>query len=261
MPEVTRPYEPGVPCWVDLMVPDQQAALDFYRDLFGWQGEIGPAENGGYAVCSLNGKAVAGIMTAMSPDDQPPPPPAWTTYLASADVDASAQAISKHGGAVRTPAMDVLTLGRMAVASDPTGAVFGLWHAKDFIGSQLVNEPGTVIWSELDTSDLDAATAFYSALGVETAPMDGAPDYFALQVAGRTIGGMQGLDKMPEGTPSHWLTYFSVDDTDSTVDALTRAGGSVLIPPFDMVAGRMAVVKDPQGGLFAVINARPPETG
>jgi uncharacterized protein len=60
MPEVTDPYQPGTPCWVDLMVPDQQAALDFYRDLFGWQGEPGPPETGGYAVCTLNGKAVGG---------------------------------------------------------------------------------------------------------------------------------------------------------------------------------------------------------
>ena len=47
MSDVTGPYAPGTPCWVDLMVSDQQAALDFYRDLFGWQGEVGPPETGG----------------------------------------------------------------------------------------------------------------------------------------------------------------------------------------------------------------------
>lgn len=55
MPEVTSPYAPGTPCWIDLSVPDQRAALDFYRDLFGWQGEPGPPETGGYAVCTLRG--------------------------------------------------------------------------------------------------------------------------------------------------------------------------------------------------------------
>lgn len=72
------------------------------------------------------------------------------------------------------------------------------------------------------------------------------------------IGGMQSLENSPPGSPSHWLTYFSVDNTDSTVDALVRAGGNVLAPPFDMVAGRMAVLQDPQGAIFAVINATGP---
>lgn len=258
MSEVTDPYESGTPCWVDLMVPDQQAALDFYCDLFGWQGEPGPPETGGYAVCTLNGKAVAGIGPAMAQAGQPAPPTAWTSYLAAADADATAQAITNNGGSVLVPTMDVLTSGRVVVAADPTGAVFGLWQARDFIGSQVVNEPGSVIWSELNTADPDVAKAFYPALGVETAPMEGAPGYFSLKVAGRMVGGMQGLDNLPAGTPSHWMTYFSVGDTDSTVDALARAGGSVLKAPFDMMAGRMAVVQDPQGATFSVINATGP---
>lgn len=49
------------------------------------------------------------------------------------------------------------------------------------------------------------------------------------------------------------MTYFSVDDCDSVVDALVKAGGSVIRPPFDMQAGRMSVVTDPQGAVFAPI--------
>ncbi|KOU49141.1 VOC family protein [Streptomyces sp. WM6378] len=266
MPKVSGPYAPGTPCWVDLMVPDQQAALDFYRDLFGWQGEVGPPETGGYALCSLNGQPVAGIMAAMNPDGSTPdpmPPTVWTTYLATADLDATEKKSASNGGQVMVPGMDVMTLGRMAVASDPTGAVFGLWQAKDFPGAGIVNEPGAIIWNELNTSDTDAASSYYSkTLGITAAAMEEADGYFALNVDGRTVGGMQalsGIDGLPPGTPSHWLTYFAVDDTDSTVDALIRAGGTVLKPPFDMMAGRMAVVQDPQGGVFAIIKATGPE--
>ncbi|MFI5617934.1 VOC family protein [Streptomyces sp. NPDC051567] len=265
MPDVTGPYTPGTPCWFDLMVPDQQAALDFYRDLLGWQGETGPPETGGYAVCTLNGKPVAGIMAAMNPDGSKPdpaPPTVWTTYLATADVDATAAAVTGKGGQVVVPGIDVLTLGRMAVVSDSTGAAFGLWQARDFPGAGVVNEPGSVVWNELNTSDPEAASAFYSeALGVTVAPMEGAEGYFSLSAGGRVVGGLQALssvDGMPPDAPSHWLTYFSVDDTDSTVAALVRAGGNVLKPPFDMEAGRMAVVQDPQGGVFAIIDARGP---
>lgn len=255
MPVVTAPYQPGTPCWVDLIASDQQAALDFYRDLFGWQGEIGPPEFGGYAVCSLNGRPVAGIMARMAPEGQPLPPVSWTTYLASDDADASAQAVTDNGGTIVYPVMDVGTTGRMLVAADPTGAVFGVWQKVDFIGAGIVNEPGALVWNELNTTDTEAAGTFYhKAFGLRPATIQGMEGYYSLNVHERTVGGMQPVaEYLPPGTPSHWMTYFSVDDTDSVVDALVKAGGSVLQPPFDMQSGRMAVVGDPQGAVFAVV--------
>lgn len=260
MPEVNSAYAPGTPCWVDLMAPDQRAALDFYRDLFGWQGEPGPPETGGYTVCTLNGKAVAGIGPSMAQEGQSEPPTVWTTYLAVTDADAASTAITDNQGRITMPAMDVLTFGRMAVVSDPTNAVFGLWEARDFFGAEVVNEPGAVIWNELNTADPEAAKRFYPAtLGIAVTPFEQVPGYYSLLVGGKAVGGMQGLDNLPDGMPSHWMTYFAVDDTDSTVDALVRAGGNVLKPPFDMIAGRMAVVQDPQGGTFCVIQGAEPE--
>ncbi|MFF2039434.1 VOC family protein [Kitasatospora sp. NPDC058170] len=255
MPVVTAPYKPGTPCWVDLMASDQQAALDFYRDLFGWQGEVGPAEFGGYAMCSLNGKPVAGIMAQMAPEGQPVPPVSWTTYLAADDADAAARAIADSGGTILYPVMDVGTVGRMLVAADPTGAVFGVWQKVDFIGAGIVNEPGALVWNELNTTDTDAAGRFYhQAVGLRPATIQGMEGYYSLNVGDRTVGGMQKTaEYLAPGTPPHWMTYFSVDDTDSTVDALVRAGGSVIQPPFDMQSGRMAVVQDPQGAVFALI--------
>ncbi|MFJ9776979.1 VOC family protein [Kitasatospora sp. NPDC101157] len=257
MPVVTDPYKPGTPCWIDLMASDQQAALDFYRDLFGWQGEIGPAEFGGYAVCTLGGRPVAGIMAQSGPEGQPLPPVAWTTYLASDDADAAKAAIAGNGGTVLYDPMDVGALGRMLVAADPTGAVFGVWQAMDFIGAGVVNEPGALVWNELNTADTGAAGRFYQpALGLRPATIQGMDGYYSLNVGDRTVGGMQGIPKyLDPGTPSHWMPYFSVDDTDSVVDAVVKRNGTVIQPPFDMQSGRMAVVKDPQGAVFAVIQA------
>ncbi|MFI9275181.1 VOC family protein [Kitasatospora sp. NPDC052896] len=259
MPVVSTPYPPGTPCWVDLMAPDQQAAIDFYRDLFGWQGEKGPEEFSGYAILTLNDKPVAGIGPAMAMGDNPPPPTAWTTYLSSADAEATAARITGAGGALIVPAMEVGTAGKMLIATDPTGAVFGVWQPLDFFGAQIVNEPGAVIWNELNTSDPAAASSFYpAALGVGVAPMEGMDGYFALNVDGRTVGGLQGLANQPPGTPSHWATYFSVDDVDSTVDAAVKAGGTLLAAPFDSPVGRMASIGDPQGGPFWIIAAQGP---
>ncbi|MGW2330846.1 VOC family protein [Streptomyces sp. NPDC001700] len=260
MPEFSAPYQPGTPCWVDLTASDQQAALDFYTGLFGWSGEVGPAEFGGYTVCTLKDHPVAGVMAAQAMDDQPAPPTVWTTYFASTDAQATSEAISRNGGTVLLPVMDVMDLGKMMVAADPTGAVFGVWEARQFPGAGIVNEPGALVWNELNTSDREAASTFYAeALGIETTAMEGdAGDYYALSVNGRTVGGLQTLrEGVPSGTPSHWLIYFSVDNVDRTVAKLSAEGGTVLKPPFDMVAGRMALVQDPQGAPFAVIAPQP----
>lgn len=265
MPDMNGPYKPGTPCWVDLMVPDQQAALDFYSDLFGWQGEVGPPETGGYSVCQLKGKPVAGIMKAMNPDGtvpDPMPPTVWTTYLSTDGIEATLKAVTDAGGSVMVGPMDVMELGRMAVIADPTGAVVGLWQAGSFDGAGIVNEHGALIWNELSTSDTDAAAAFYSAvLPISPAPsqMPDAQGYTEFNVGGRAIGGMMDLSSMPPGVPPHWLPYFHVDDVDSIQAAAVRAGGSVKAPAFDMAAGRMAVLSDPQGGTFAVITASEPE--
>ncbi|MEV4616733.1 VOC family protein [Kitasatospora sp. NPDC049258] len=258
MPEITTAYATGTPCWVDLTAADQQAALGFYRDLFGWQGEIGPAELGGYAVCSLNGRAVAGIGPQLAPDGLPQPPVAWTTYLACTDADAVQRAVVEAGGTVLMPVMDVPGTGRMLLVADPAGAVFGVWQPADFIGAQVAGEHGALVWNELHTADPGTVEPFYRAVfGAEIALMEGMDDYFAFNVGGRAVGGTTRLANDPPGTPAHWLTYFAVDDVDSTVDALVKRQGTVLAPPFDMPAGRMAVVADPQGAAFAVLKPQP----
>ncbi|KUJ65185.1 glyoxalase [Streptomyces albus subsp. albus] len=264
MSEVTTPYEPGTPCWVDLAAPDQQAALDFYAEVLGWSGTVGPEETGGYAVCTMREKPVAGIMAAQPMGDQPAPPTVWTTYLAAADASAAEAAVTRAGGTVVVPTMDVMDLGRMLIAADPTGAVFGIWQAKEFPGAQVVNEANALVWNELNTTDVQAAIPFYkTVLGIDAEPMtmEGAEGYYALSVKGHPVGGLQAMPEgAPAGTPSHWLTYFAVDDADDVVSRLTAAGGAAIQPPFDMVAGRMAIVKDAQGAVFAVIKPKPMES-
>jgi uncharacterized protein len=261
MPEINAPYAQGTPCWLDLMAKDQRAAMDFYQDLFGWEGESGPDEFGGYAVMTLRGKPVAGIGPSMAPEGMPEPPHVWTTYLASDDADASAKQITAAGGNVMVPVMDVGDLGRMAIAADPTGAVFGFWQHKEFIGAVIVNEADALIWNDCNTRDVPTASAFYkAAFGIETEPMEGVEGYFSLTVAGNPVGGMQNMDAdFPKEVPPHWMPWFAVDDVDSTVDAHVRAGGSVLVPAMQIAPGRMAGLADPWGGQFCVLKPEPME--
>lgn len=250
-------YEPGVPSWVDLGTPDLDAARAFYGKLFGWSSAgLGP-EAGGYDMFKRGEAHVAGV----GPLQGEGVPSAWTSYIATDDVDGAVKRVEEAGGAVFVPPMDVMEAGRMAIAADPTGAVFGIWQPREFIGAELVNEAGTLCWNELMTRDVDAAKSFYAAVfgwGAHSSSADDSAagmDYTEFQIGERSIAGMMAMpDGMPAEVPSNWLVYFAVDDCDASVAAADSAGGSVATPPMDIPSvGRFAVLNDPFGAVFAVI--------
>jgi predicted enzyme related to lactoylglutathione lyase len=252
-------YAPGTPCWVDLGTPDIEAAVAFYSGFFGW--EVPAAENaeqtGGYRQAMLRGKPVAGMMPLM----QEGQPPAWSSYISVEDADAIAAKVRDAGGEVLAEPMDVMGLGRMAVFSDPAGAAIGIWQPGSFVGAEVVNESNAVVWNELNTRDPGAGKSFYGAVfgwGFEERKFENGP-YTSLKAGEATVGGMIDITgRAPDEVPSHWLVYFAVDDTDATVAKATDSGGSVALEPFDIAeVGRIAIVKDPFGAVFAVMTPDP----
>jgi len=248
-------YEPGVPSWVDLGTPDLERAAEFYSGMFGWDCPEGPAEAGGYRVCTVDEKPVAGLGPQQNPG-----PPVWSMYVNVASADDTAASVGANGGQALVPPMDVLDAGRMGVFADPVGAVFGVWQPGTHKGAGLVNEPGTFSWAELVTTDVPASKAFYGAVfgwGAETHG-EGPGAYTEWQVSGRSIGGMmEKPPQMPAEVPPHWAVYFTVGNTDDAVARLDELGGSVVMPPMDIEPGRFAVVADPMGGVFNVITLNP----
>jgi uncharacterized protein len=248
-------YEPGTPCWVDLGSPDLDASVRFYNALFGW--EAPKSENveqtGGYRRATKNGADVAGMMPLM----QEGQPPAWSSYVAVADADATAAAVKEAGGSVIAEPMDVMDLGRMAVFADPTGAVFGIWQPGTFPGAARVNEPGALSWNELGTRDPDAAKAFYAAVfgwGFRDNDMGEMGTYTEWLNGEASIGGMMDVSgRLPDEIPAHWLVYFAVENTDAALETVKSSGGGVSFGPIDVPAGRFAIVTDPHGAAFAVI--------
>ena len=251
----------GTPCWVDLGVDDIARATAFYSGLFGWDIQAGPPEAGGYSMCLLAGHAVAGIGPKQGP---PGTPPTWTVYLASDDVDATAGKITTAGGRLLVAPMDVMDVGRMAVAADPAGAVFGVWQARSHTGMGLANEPGSVCWNENFSRDMDGNQAFYhSVFGYEYGDMS-TPDfrYATLKLDGGEVGGIGEMGgEFPAEVPAHWSTYFAVEDTDAAVATIIGAGGSVLRAPWDTPYGRMAAVSDDQGAAFSLMSTQTAATG
>jgi predicted enzyme related to lactoylglutathione lyase len=249
-------YPQGAPSWTDLATSDVEAGRAFYADLFGWEWDVNPdPQFGGYSQAMLRGRRVAALAGRMD-DNQPV---AWTTYLAADDADKVAAAVTEHGGSVLFPVTDIGDFGRMTLATDPTGAVFGVWQSGSHTGAQLVNEPGTVVWHELVTPDLDRATAFYSAtLGVGWGDMDtGDPamPYKLLQVSGRTAGGAMSIMPGMGAGPPHWTVYFEVRDAAATAARAKERGGQALTDVIETPQGPMVTLADPQGGVFAVITS------
>lgn len=248
--EMTQ-YANGVPSWIDLGTPDIGRASDFYSGLFGWQIDEGPPEAGGYRLCMLRGKPVAGLGPHMNPG-----PPFWATYVSVADADATAATVAANGGTVLVPPMDVMDVGRMAVFMDPNGAAFSVWQPRAHIGAVIVNEPGTLCWNELMTTDVEGSKAFYAAVfgwsGVTHG--EGVGAYTELSVDGRAIAGMMERPlEMPAEMPPFWGVYFAVADTDAAVARTVELGGQVIIEPREIEPGRFAVVMDPTGAAFNVL--------
>jgi len=247
----------GTPCWIDLGVADIPKAAAFYGGLFGWDIQQGPPESGGYSMCELSGRPVAGIGPKMGPADMPT---VWTTYIASDDAEATAARIKVAGGQVMTEPFDVMDAGRMFVATDPGGAVFGVWQARAHTGIGLANEPGTLIWSENMSRRYEANRAFYrDVFGYDFSDIGGGGmRYATIDLAGRPVGGIGEIGPdQPAEMPASWGTYFAVPDADAVVAKAVELGGSVVAPAWDSPYGRMAVVSDDQGAVFAVMAPAP----
>ena len=267
-------YIPGVPCWVDTTQPDPQAAVAFYRALFGWEFEnVTPAgAPGEYNIARVDGGDVAAVG---SQPDGAPPAAVWNTYIWVDSADETAARVRDGGGRVLSEPFDVGGAGRMAVVADPEGAPFCLWQASGHRGARIVNEPGSLNFNGLGTRDPDGAKAFYgSVFGWEVLDLGGggamwmlpgygeflearepglrerqaqagAPDGFADVVATLNPIG----EDQPD-VPAHWSVTFAVSDADATAAKAYELSGKVLAAPFDAPWVRMAVLADPQGASF-----------
>jgi predicted enzyme related to lactoylglutathione lyase len=247
MPTRDTPWPNGTPCWVDLGTPDLDAAKAFYTSVLGWTYTGGEPEYGGYARAQKDGRDAAGIGPQMIPDD----PPRWTTYFATDDADDTAARVADAGGTVLGPPMDVGPFGRMALVLDPHGNPFGLWQAGTTTGVGIFNEPGALVWNEAAVDDPAAAREFYAAVfGFSWAEVPGAGGYSTFAVADRPLGGLGGISP---GLPRGWATCFSVASADEAVAAVEAGGGKVLLAAQDTDFGRFAVLADPWGASFSVM--------
>ena len=136
-----------------------------------------------------------------------------------------------------------------------------LWTAKNTLGAGRVNEPGTFTWCELVAPPNDRTASFYetvAGLKFVSATMDDGSTYGGFSLDGTVDTMLAGTmpPQMP-GMPAHWSIYFGVEDVDASAAKVSELGGKVLVQPFDIPVGRMAVVADPQGAGFNLFRMPP----
>lgn len=251
-PVMPPPIAAGEPIWVELITPTPQETRDFYAALFGWEYQIGE-ELGGYANAHRAGNKVAGI----SP---PPPqgleaPPGWRVSFASDDIHADAARIAALGGQTRFGPVQIGDQGHMGQFADPDGASFGLWQDNRHGGFLAYDGPGRLVWAEVNTRNAEGAVAFYAPLlGATSTPMPQGT-YHTLQHGVHSFAGVSGnAQNWDAAGAAGWMVYFYADDVDQTAQRAKQGGGKVLVAPFDMDFGRMAVLSDPAGAVFSLIH-------
>jgi predicted enzyme related to lactoylglutathione lyase len=260
MVERNAPWPAGTPAWVGLATDNPEAAAVFYGLLFGWECEHQGTRD--YWLCKLDGEDVSGIGPKHPGTEHLPS--RWTTFLATDQVERTAEAITEHGGRVLLEPKDIAPHGRMALAADPNQAIFGLWQASDHIGTDRCTKPGRLVWSEALSRGYEVSKEFYTAVfGYRVEEFSSADSridqyadarYAALYADGKPVAGAGEFHRdLPTDTSPHWLPYFSTADTDATVDQVQRTGGRLLGEPGDTDFGRLAILQDPESAVFAVI--------
>ena len=261
MPTYTK-HEQGTFSWIELGTTSSEAAKKFYGGLFGWTFSDSPAgPDMTYTMVKLGEDNIGGMYT-MGKEMQGIPPN-WLSYINVDDADAiTKKAIANGGKAMKEP-FDVMTYGRMAVLTDPSGGTFAVWQPKQHIGVSRKQDTGTMCWNELFTTNVDAAGKFYAQTfgwkpeAIDMGPMGTytlfKPSNAKADDKGNNVAGMMAMPPNMKGVPSNWIAYFAVTDCDASTKKANELGGKTIAPPMDIPnIGRFSMVQDPQGAVFAL---------
>ncbi len=256
MPAFTQ-HTLGTFCWPECATSDALASKQFYTDLMGWtwkESAMGPGMI--YYIAMLNGQGVGAMYQISDEMKQLGVPPHWGSYVSVANTDEAIATATSLGGSLIMGPHDVMELGRMAVLRDPTGATFSVWQAKTHHGIDLLGDPGSLGWTQLNATDPAKAKAFYSGLFGWKAQDMASPDGGAYTTWIKSDGPAGGMMPMPPntGAPSHWLVYWSVADTRVAHAKAETLGARTFVPPTD-IPGMVTftVMQDPQGVVFALM--------
>jgi predicted enzyme related to lactoylglutathione lyase len=234
----TELVDPGKFVWVDLVTQDVARAESFYGDLFGWTFRSAD----GYTEVLNDGTPIGGIVAASDPERGSE----WLSSLSVTDVDRASALASKGGGSVEVDPVDIPDRGRLAMVSDPEGAVVLLLRSSSGDPPDMDAVVGSWLWIELWTHDAEAAARFYAELvgyDFEVIELLGQP-YHVFIRGDEPRAGV--VDAPPEVNPL-WLPYVRVEDPEAIATRATNLGARVV-----MGDDQAAILVDPTGAAIAV---------
>jgi predicted enzyme related to lactoylglutathione lyase len=241
--------------WYELMTTDPKAAIAFYSEVIGWKTEVfGDGSGMDYKMWVASQGPLGGVMKLPEEAAQMGAPPHWMSNVTVDDVDATVKRVKELGGKVYREPADMPTVGRFAVIADPQGAAIAIFKPDSPMTPHDDSKHGEFCWSELATTDHQAALAFYSEIfgwkQVDAMDMGPMGTYVVFGKGDRQLGGM--FNKPKEMPAVAWLYYTQVDDLDSAIGRAKTNGATLINGPMDVPGGRIAQFTDPQGVFFAL---------
>lgn len=250
-------HEPGSFSWAELATSDPKGAREFYGSLFGWtavESSMGPGPEDVYTRLQLEGGDVGALYKMLPEQAASGMLPNWLAYVTVVSADETAARARELTGSVVAEPFDVMNYGRMAILQDPGGATLAVWQAGAHVGAQRVDEPGTLSWCELATRDVEGAGRFYAGLFDWTLKASSDAPYTEFLRGGTAVGSLYALPSDAPDVPPNWMVYFRTADCDAAAAQARNAKGEVLVGPKDIPGvGRYAVLQDPQGAAFSVV--------
>jgi len=252
----TAEHHVGKVVWVDLVTPDLDGAKKFYSGLFGWTFRDTHAGKRDYAVALLDGRPVAGLyLRPLKAGEQRQP--AWLTFIAVRDVEVAKRTALEHGAKVVVEPRNYPRRGRQAILADPEGAHFAVLASSSGDPGDFLAAPGEWIWSSLIVKDPNTEAAFYQELfgyDVFDLPNDDDVDHVILSTDDYARASVNAFHRDPSRRLPHWLNFVRVVDAVDGAAKVVALGGRVLSEPhLDRHGARVAVVADPAGAPFGLM--------
>ena len=240
----------GRPCWIDITVTnadDRERLVAFLCGVFGWTFESSGPDMGFYTMLREDGVDVAAVGQQETGRSR------WITFLSSPDIDAATARVRDCGATVVLEPVAIMRAGSMAVAVDPTGAVFGLWQPDLFAGFPEVVAPGCPEWFHHGSQDPDAAARFYAeSFDLEVIPTDGDV------IVGRDGRGYFSLGRNISGNAPDLRPVILVDDLVDVEARITQAGGEIYASHVEVSGGFATTFADPVVGAPLIVSVNLP---